>query len=232
MRGYLTEGRGWLDRALATAGGLVPPLRARALGGAGVLAESQGDYEQATVLHEAALAAACELGDQIGVANALTDLGSIARFQGEHGRAAELQNSLWRDLNDERGMSSSLHELGWSALDSGDYPAAKAHLTQCLELVRHLGEPAALGAVLEKLGMLSFYRGEYEQAVGHYQESLEIWQELQDTRLIAYSLANLGEARQRQGDLTRTESMYQESLSLFRDLGLRSLSTRESGTGP
>jgi predicted ATPase/Tfp pilus assembly protein PilF len=221
MRGYLTEGRAWLDRALADAVGLPLAIQARARGGAGILAESQGDYERATTLHEDALAAARQLGDQIAIATSLTDLGSIARFQGEYRRAAELHEqalSIWRELNDERGTISSLHELGWLALDRGDYPAAEALLTESLVLARRSGELAALGTVLEKLGMLSFYREEYEQAADLYQDSLDLWRELQDTRMIASLLANLGEVRLHQGDLNRAETMYQKSLSLFRDL--------------
>ena len=57
VRGHLSEGRAWLDRALAggTAGG-GGALRAKALQEAGTLAWCQGDYGAATALLEESLA--------------------------------------------------------------------------------------------------------------------------------------------------------------------------------
>ena len=45
MRGYLAEGRRWLERALAGADGVAPAVRAKALTGAGVLAHLSGRPE-------------------------------------------------------------------------------------------------------------------------------------------------------------------------------------------
>ena len=50
MHGYLSEGRDWIEKALALPGGQQPAWRARALNGAGILARSQGDYAGARVL--------------------------------------------------------------------------------------------------------------------------------------------------------------------------------------
>ena len=47
VRGYLAEGRGWLDEALLRGRSASPELRARALHAAGSLATRQGDYESA-----------------------------------------------------------------------------------------------------------------------------------------------------------------------------------------
>ena len=89
MHGHYHEGRGWLE-ALVAQGAGSEAERAKALYGAGSLATEQGDYEQAVVLLENALAAARTAGDATVAALALTDLGSIARQQGAYGRATEL----------------------------------------------------------------------------------------------------------------------------------------------
>jgi predicted ATPase len=47
MRGYQSEGRRWLEEALAIDGRGSPELRAMALAGVGNLAEDQGDYDRA-----------------------------------------------------------------------------------------------------------------------------------------------------------------------------------------
>jgi len=222
MRGHLTEGRGWLARALSTADDLPSTVRGKALSGAGILAESQGDYEPAIALHEKAMDLWRQMGDQFGIASSLTNLGIIAQILGDSDRAADLHEqalALWRELDDELGMASSLNELGSLSIDRGQYEAAEELLTQSLELTRRSGEASSLGTVLETLGILAFRMGDYDKAVNLYQESMELWRELDDSRMIAHGLANLGEAKHHQGDLVQAETMYQESLSLFRELG-------------
>jgi len=222
MRGHLAEGRGWLDRVLTASDGLPPAIHAQALSGAGILAESQGDYDQATMLHEQALRLWREMDDQIGIASSLTSLGINADTLGEDDRATDLHTQalvLWRELDDELGIAGSLNELGSLSIKRGDFKAAEDLLTQSLELTRRSGEAAALGTVLETLGVLAFHLNDYERAVALYQESMDVWRELDDSRMIAYALANMGEAKRHQGDLVQAETMFQESLSLFRELG-------------
>jgi predicted ATPase/class 3 adenylate cyclase/Tfp pilus assembly protein PilF len=224
MRGHLTEGRGWLERALAKADTLPPAVLAQALSGAGILAESQGDYDQAITLHETALGLWRQVGDRLGIAASLTNLGIIQRIYGDYERSSALHEqalSLWREIDDEGGISSSLHELGWLALNRGDYDEAENLLTQSLEMSRRFGEPSALGTVLETLGILAFYMEDYDRAANLYRESMDLWRELNDSRMIAHALANIGEAKHHQGDLDGAETLYQESLALFRELGER-----------
>src|SRR5205814_53077 len=52
VRGYLAEGRRWLDKALEKGADQPAELRARALHAAASLANRQGDYERAAALSE------------------------------------------------------------------------------------------------------------------------------------------------------------------------------------
>src|SRR5262249_21149988 len=87
-RGYLGEGRRWLDEALATGGDAGESVRARALYGAGLLAHYQGDYAGARQLCDESLALSRNQSDERGVANALGGLALIARTTGDY-EAAE-----------------------------------------------------------------------------------------------------------------------------------------------
>ena len=222
MRGYLSEGRKWLDRALAAEPQVSPDIRGNALSGAGVLAESQGDYERAMVLHEEALALRRRMDDRPGIASSLTNLGIIAGDHGDYDRALELHESalaISEEVGDELGMSSSLFELGSLALNRGDYQSAGDLLNRSLALSRKSGEASAIGAVLENLGILAFYQEDYEQAARLYDESLELWRQLNDSRMIANSLVNLGEVIHLQHDLSRAQTQYREALAVFQELG-------------
>jgi predicted ATPase/class 3 adenylate cyclase len=222
MRGHLSEGRDWLERALASATGVSKILRGNALSGAGVLAESQGDYERAVTLHEEALTLRQQAGDRPGIASTLTNLGIIAGDHGDFDRALELHQgalAISKEISDEPGMSSSLFELGSLALSRGDYTAAEEFLNQSLALNRKSGEASAIGTVLENLGILSFYREDYESAARLYEESLDLWRQLDDTRMIAHALVNLGEVIHLQGSLALAQRQFQEALAIFRELG-------------
>jgi predicted ATPase/class 3 adenylate cyclase len=221
VRGYLAEGRRWLERALANGGDDSSSLRAMVLSGAGVLAESQGDYESAARLHQDALERWRDSNDRRGEASSLTDLGIIARIRGEYDLAATLHRQalcLSEALADERGVSISLFELGSLELNRGDLDAAGQLLSRSLQILRENGESSALAAVLETMGILAFYRNDFARAADYYTEGIEIWRALGDTRMIAHSLANLGEVALYQRDSACAESLYAEALQMFCDL--------------
>src|SRR5205823_14696978 len=75
VRGYLNEGRRWMEAALAPEKPLPAGLRAKVCYGAAALATNQGDYTQAIDLSNESLALCRESGDKEGIANALDTLG-------------------------------------------------------------------------------------------------------------------------------------------------------------
>jgi len=79
-RDYLSEGRSYLERALSRrrSDSTTTRLRARAFSGASWLAIPQGDYGAAKVFTEEGLSLYRQLGDEEGIASALTDLGMAA----------------------------------------------------------------------------------------------------------------------------------------------------------
>ncbi len=81
-RGYLSEGRGWLEEALSGSGEAPTGIRANALTGAGVLAGQQGDYGQAATRFEEALALRRALGDARLIADSLNNLALLTKRQG------------------------------------------------------------------------------------------------------------------------------------------------------
>ena len=112
MRGYLSEGREQLHRALtarplvgdvfgsgASAMGdgkgavtLTPEQKALslALSAEGILATEQGDFAAARAAHEECLILYRTVGNSDGVAKALNNLGNIAYKQGDYAAARSL----------------------------------------------------------------------------------------------------------------------------------------------
>ena len=114
-RGYVTEGRRWLERGLTADRPAAPAVRAKALALAGWLAPFQLDLAGAATLLEEGLALYRDLGDEVGLINARDGLGDVAHFQGDQARARVLhQQNLARRraLGDRWGVSRSLHSRG------------------------------------------------------------------------------------------------------------------------
>jgi predicted ATPase len=225
MRGFPHEGRRWLEMTLAAAGSAPVHLRARTLGGAGVLAADQGDYTRARSLHEESLVLWRSLDDRGNAAGALNNLGSAAQQQGDY-RAARLLHeeslALFRDQGDRPGIAGALNQLACIARDDQtDYARAMVLLEESLALRRALGDTRGIAISLNNLGLVACYRGDYAQARTLLEESLTLRRSLGDTRGFANSLGNLGRVPIRSGDHRYGDTLYRQSLALRRDQGDR-----------
>jgi predicted ATPase/Tfp pilus assembly protein PilF len=225
LRGHLSEGRVWLERALATALAVPTPparLRARVCDAAGTLARDQGDYARAQALHEQALVLFHDLVDHQGIADALNNLGTVASEQGDYARAqAQLAEALalCRQLDDQRGEALALNNLGIIAGEQGDYPLSQALLAEALELRRALGDRQSVADTLVELGTIALLQNDYDGAARLSEECLALSRELENKHLIADTLVNLGAIALSQGDPDRAAELFAEGLAHCRELG-------------
>ncbi len=229
-RGYLSEGREWLEKALrrddeaqgAAASAARQQARAMALSEAGSLAWRQGDYGSATVLHEASLTLYQSIGDRWGVAFALNNLGVQATRQGDYAPARRLLEEsldLYQAQGDKWGMCAVLINLGLLAEFEDDLPRARQLYTEGLALGRTVGDRWAIAALLHNLGDVARYAGDYAQAVPLYEESIELGRQTGDKLVSAQSLAILAKIAHKQGDAVRAIQHFQASLTVFREFG-------------
>jgi predicted ATPase len=232
VRGYLTEGREYLDRALrlrpaAAEGapqGAVTGMVAKALGGTGRLASNQGDYEAARAFFEESLSLWQLSDDKNGMAFSLVNLGILAYSQGDHEAARVLYEqclALYREAGNKSGIADSLGNLGILADNRGDYPAARALYDEGLALYRELGNKRGAAISLLNLGTIADNQGDYEVGRALYEECLLFYRELGDKGGIAVTLANLACSAYDQGDYESSRALHEESLSLRRELGDR-----------
>jgi tetratricopeptide (TPR) repeat protein len=221
-RSYFTEGREWLDRALAREDNAGPSeARAKALQGAGVLAWNQGDYVQARQYHEASLAIMRSLGNQRAISVQLNNLGTVALDQGDYDRAATLLEeslAIKKELGDESGTASTLNNLGLVAFGQGDYAEACAYYEQSLAMKRALGDTRGIAITVGNLGNAFFELGHFEEAHKLLQESVTLKRELGDRWGVAVVLRHLGELAIRWGDLSAAHQQLYESLAIRQQL--------------
>ncbi len=90
LRGYVSEGWHWLERALEISRGVRSAVRAKALVGAGQLATLQDDFGQAEALYAEGLALYREQGDRRGSATALSRRGYATMMRSNYAQARAL----------------------------------------------------------------------------------------------------------------------------------------------
>jgi predicted ATPase/DNA-binding CsgD family transcriptional regulator len=230
LQGHLSEGRQWLEKALAVE---VPQVssagRAKALGGAGVLAHYQGDYRQAEMLCEESLALFREPGDKRGIVASLNGLGLTVGQATRAGNNYAVARALYeeslaivRELGDTWWIAETLWEFARVAFYQGDYTSGNPLWKESLAIFRELGDRRRIAEILGSLGgYLAFDQDNYTTEITAMEESLAIMRELGDRRSSARLLWALGHAAYVQDDYAKARTCYEEALAILQELGVK-----------
>jgi ATP/maltotriose-dependent transcriptional regulator MalT len=220
VRGHLSEGMRWLDRALDLEGGDAA-LRSKVLGGGGELAHSQGDLDRAQELRQEALTMSTQLGDEAQIADTLNGLAFVIRRRGEFARARALHQEaldLYRKLDDRWGVSRSMDLLGRAAAFQGDFEAALPLLEEGLKMWRQVGDREGIAESTALLGIVALGKGDNATARSFLREGREIMDEVGDPRGVAKMTVALADAYLNDGDPVTAQELYKQALTLFQDV--------------
>jgi tetratricopeptide (TPR) repeat protein len=158
-------------------------------------------------------------------AKALATAATLARATSDFSKARTLYEdalSIWRVLDNRRGIAAALGNLGMVSYDQGDYPAAMARHEESLAIWRELGDRYGIARTLLASGNASYSLGNEAAAESLYEQSLAIERELGDQRAIAIVLNNLGMvAEYYRGDCPAARRLHEEALAIRRELGDR-----------
>jgi predicted ATPase/DNA-binding SARP family transcriptional activator len=230
--GIFTEGRRWLETALAKSTTLSVPTasraksrnRARALYGAARLAYAQGENNKARTLVQDSVTIWRAVGasGKQGLAHALVVLGWVARDEGDLADARTFYEEavqLFRERQDRWGLAYALTYLGLVPRDREDYAAARSLLEESVALWEGLGDAWGLCNAIWHLGIVADRKGDYELAGHHLEKALAIARESGDKWVTAHSLRGLGLVALNQGDEARARVFFDDALLLYRELG-------------
>ncbi|MCA1723185.1 MAG: tetratricopeptide repeat protein [Thermomicrobia bacterium] len=221
-RGYQREGGAWLADLLARSAGSSPHARAKALYGAALLAYVRADYAHALDLLGGSVALWQEIGDQRGLADALTCTGATLADMGEYARAAaahEESLALQRASDDQAGISASLNNLANIARHQGERARALAFYDDALAIRRMRGDTMTSAVILQNIGQLLREMGDYPRAEAALTESIALHGGTGDQRQIALAVSSLGTSARDRGDYAQAWTQYDRCLALFRELG-------------
>jgi len=210
-----------LDHAAAT--GQHARVIALTAGITGLL-QYDGPWADAIARHTAAVQAARYVGDQLGQANALIDLGRVLRHTGAHQAAVQTYEQalgMYRDFGDRLGQANALTYLGEVLQNTGVYQAAAQAQEQALAIYRDLGDRLGQANALFRLGEARFFASDFPAVAQAQEQALAIYRDLGDRLGQANARTRLGEVLQSTGDYPAAERAYERALGIYRDLGNR-----------
>lgn len=211
VRGYLEEGRRWLETALSACPSVGPCIRARALQAIGSMALEQGDRTQANRVLQESLTLRRALGDKGGMAASLQGLAEVALWVRDYERATllcEESVTLRREINDKQGLATSLNISGLVETHRGNHQRAVALHEEGLTVARQAGDTWAVAVHLDNLGWATLGRGDHERAARLFGEALKLNFELGEKWLSADCLDGLARVASVRGSPVRAARLW------------------------
>jgi len=221
IRGYLGEGRAWLDGAFSDYG-LDPVVRAKALHAAGALAWDQSDLRTARDFLVKGMSLFAELGDARGAAFSRLKLGAVFCLQGDYDRAEALMReslALGRQTDDSQTTAYALIQLAENAMLRAHVWEARSLGDEGLAMFRELGDTYGITASLGILGEAALHEGDHGRAKAMLEESLRMGRAMGDKWRIAMAQAMLGELAGAEKDYRRAAALHKNALGLRWEIG-------------
>jgi predicted ATPase/transcriptional regulator with XRE-family HTH domain len=213
VRGYLRDGIGWLEHALAQSQGVSKSSRAAALSNlSGMISMgNEGYHREATSLLTESLRLHQELEDDAGIARALNLLGLVVLDEGDYEEAEQLFSrslAIRRELGDPWSIANTLQNFIGLALIRDDYAGARRFAEETLALFRQAGDQRGIGRELMDLGQIARLEGSLKDATTMLTRALsQLWQ-IKDQWSLASALENLAGLAYAQRDPERSARLF------------------------
>src|SRR2546423_203545 len=225
IRGHYSEGRTFLERALAARQGVATTVQAKALSTAALLAINQSDTDRAEVLCEESLSLWQELGDTTGIALSLQWLAMVAWVRNNPTVARSLTEEAlahWKEVGNKTREAWALIWLAYMAGQQGEYTRALALSEQSLALHRELESKIGTADSLLQLAWWLYLSQKGPARVrALLEEALALSRKAGDKMVIARCLCLSGQLALSQDNSAMARSLIGEALSLFKETGDR-----------
>jgi predicted ATPase len=224
-RGYLSEGRTWSERMLASpAIQKASAERAVVLTCSGILALWQGEQNTGLAQIKEGLAIELSLENEAMLAYMLLGMGVALINMGRDSEARSFfheAQTLFKQQNMAYNHIFTVVHLGNVELGLGNADKALGLIEEAYAEARAINENWLLSFALNNLGEVARTQGQYEQAQSYYEACEELLRDTGDRGDMARFAHSLGYIAQYKGDYRRAEAQFRKSLKMFRRLGNR-----------
>jgi tetratricopeptide (TPR) repeat protein len=129
--------------------------------------------------------------------------------------------SLFEASGDERGIASTVDDVGKLFWLRGNYPKALDATQRALAMRRKLGDRRSIALSLNNLGLVYQDSGQFKLALDAFEQALRIRREIGDLVGVAISLNNLGTVAQDQRDDQQALTLFREAHEVAKETGDR-----------
>jgi tetratricopeptide (TPR) repeat protein len=181
-----------------------------------------GKYDKALEYYNRSLKIKEEIGDHLGVAYSLGQIGTIYRKRGEYDKALENYERVLKiseKLDDPSSFVTWLIQIGNVRLDLGDYEKALDKYKQSLKISRELNDLSGVATSLHGIGNVYYVSRDYDKALECYNLSLKMAIDLSDLSGIATLFHLIGMTHSVQGEYDNALEYYNRSLKLAEEIG-------------
>jgi DNA-binding CsgD family transcriptional regulator len=187
------------------------------------------DLNEAEKLAEQSLSLFIKHGIRLGIVDARSLLGKIARTRGDFQTAETYLTSSLRvaeEIGYRRAAAAAKRSLGHIARSRGNYDAAQEFYQSAVDGFRALNLSLSEAITLRSMGHLARVREDTGGAIVHYEAALKIFKALPaggatigDLRGIAATYLGLGKLNGDRGDRQAAEKFLKDSKRIFEMLG-------------
>jgi len=227
--GYIAEGRGELERAIAMSDGRPTADLAVIFYAAAQFARLQDDPSAERTFYHRSLETARKLEgrveDKKALSLALRGMSHLAGYDNDYELArqcSEERLAIHKALGDEDGIASALYSMGTVAFHTLDFALARRLLEESLELSLKTGAKGIIGATYVNLGETARAQGDYAAARSFYEESLKVWRAMGTKRGASVSCRSLGHLTLAEGNPEGALEYFTRSLTFHHELRERS----------
>jgi tetratricopeptide (TPR) repeat protein len=151
----------------------------------------------------------------------------IGRLYRETGRLEEASRhltaalALFGQAQDDRGIASTLDDIGKLHWLRGEYPMALEYTLRSLAMRRKIGDRRSIALSLNNLGLVHQDSGNFKGALESFEQALRIRRDIGDLVGVAITLNNLGTVAQDMRDDKRALALFQEAYDVAKETGDR-----------
>ena len=211
LSGHLSEGRRWMEEALAGEPRVSASSRATLLFVAATLGQALGDVESTQEMIDESMRIYESLGDDVGYYYASGTAGLIAVGQGrlEDGLALmETSGQRRLEMGDSWPASAMFGFSATVALGLGEAARARRLAERALSLAREIGARELITGALPTLATAARSDGDLGPAARLFEEGLVLSTEVGDKSNVAYYLEALAEVSVEENELYRAARLW------------------------
>ena len=125
--------------------------------------------------------------------------------------------ALFGHANDDRGIASTLDDIGKLQWLRGEYPLALEYILRSLAMRRRIGDRRSIALSLNNLGLVHQDSGNYKGALEAFEQALRIRRDIDDLVGVGITLNNLGTVAQDMRDDARALTLFEEAYGIVKE---------------